>query len=245
MQNSLVTKRTPTALIVLYCLVVILFVAGCGAGDDAFLATAKITQLNIGPGAGDAPAGWTSLHDEVVNPGTSTTPGGTSGGGTTPDPAAPPSTETDPEAPITEADADACAALLASDSTKIRVIHVGETLTLSGKDPIALKITGHQTKVILNINGTESLPGLCLFASGDRSEVAVNLGVKLGAMYYKGRGNQTLATVAIAELGELLKNFTIDLSGNQPKFIVSGAGKHICPTSVLNGNDPSVSCTPN
>ncbi len=252
----------------IYCLVTALvLLSGCEAADQKFMATGSVTNIILNPMSGEG--SWSSLDEEVGDkppvlagfPGSQPPPsnggnaGDTSGGtegstggsdGSTGGTVAPPA-QNSSDTNVSRTEADACSELLGVEPSKVRVIRAGQDLTITGNQPIAIKVTGNQTKISMNILGTagQTLPGLCVYALGNQPDITINLGVALGGLYYKARGNQSRAVVQVSLLASLMKSFTADMSGNLASLVIWGKGKYICPTVSMSGHNPVVNCTQN
>jgi hypothetical protein len=145
----------------------------------------------------------------------------------------------------TQDDIDGCVAEMKTSADQILKINPGDNLSLSGKNPVYIKLTGNHPQVDLNImgDGSVSLPGLCIFVAGNQGSINVNTSIVIKSLYYSGRGNQSAGVINVLQGGSL-PSIAADLAGNMATLLIGGPGSHVCPASSLSGHSPSISCTP-
>ncbi len=129
-----------------------------------------------------------------------------------------------------------------------RVVVVGNkvdrALAITSNTIVAIKITGNQGRMDLNLasHGDLQVKGICVFAAGNQARFNAKLGGTVGKMVYYGRGNRSQGNVTVAA-GGAIESIYVDLAGNQSAFNISGDGDYTCPAGVkLRGNNTSTTC---
>lgn len=138
-----------------------------------------------------------------------------------------------------DADAGACAAVAGLNKDRVKVNGSQKTVTLSPQDAFALKVSGNANQVNLKMSADAPgarLSAICLFLNGNQSHVTMDIGVAVGRIFIKARGNKALVEAAVSKDGGI-ENLQVDASGNQPRIVMRGEGKYPCDQI-----DTSVSC---
>src|SRR5690606_6786327 len=106
---------------------------------------------------------------------------------------------------------------------------------------VALKVTGNKQVAAINVKGSETVKGICIFTTGNQSEVIVNIHVKVQSLLYIGRGNKARTIVTVNKPGQIQTLYG-DISGNLGKLTIQGEGSYPCEKVRLRGNGPVFSC---
>lgn len=143
-----------------------------------------------------------------------------------------------------KSEAKACAEILGVPVTQVHLVSQESDITVQQNGVIAVKLTGNKSRLNLNLAGTAEgakVKGVCLFLAGNQSTADVKVGLEVGTLVYVGRGNQSQGTVTVAEAG-VIQKLAGDLSGNQSRLSITGAGDHPCEKVRTRGNDSSFVC---
>ncbi|WP_141736313.1 hypothetical protein [Oligoflexus tunisiensis] len=137
----------------------------------------------------------------------------------------------------TDADAGDCAANAGINKERVKVSGSQKSITLTPQDAFALKVTGNRN--LVNLKMTADAPGarlsaICLFVTGNQGHVTMDVGVTVGKIFIKARGNQALVEAAVSKDG-VIEDLQVDANGNQPGIVLTGEGTYPC-------NHTSVSC---
>jgi hypothetical protein len=136
-----------------------------------------------------------------------------------------------------DADAGDCAAIAGINKERVKVSGSQKSITLTPQDAFALKVTGNIN--LVNLKMTADAPGarltaICLFLAGNQSHVTMDVGVTIGRIFIKARGNKALVEAAVSKDG-VIENLQVDAKGNQPGIMLTGEGSYPC-------DHASVSC---
>ena len=157
-----------------------------------------------------------------------------------------PPSESDNEASIpSESDIDLCSRHFRVNSTKVKGVNFqnGSSLGVGDGEIMAIKLTGNQTRLDLNLVGNEDqiIRGICVFMAGNRSQLNLNAQIDLGGLVYYGRGNRSTGAINIAE-GHRLTKLYVDLAGANPQLTLSGAGEYPCDPVRLRNKKAEFHC---
>lgn len=138
------------------------------------------------------------------------------------------------------ADAGECAAAAGINKSRVKVSGNQKTLTMVPGDAFALKVTGNQNAVHLKMTG--DIPGarvsaICLFLAGNQSHVTMDIGVSVGKIFIKARGNKALVEGSISKDG-VIENLQVDANGNQPSIVMKGEGTYPCDQAAVSCQKP-------
>ncbi len=123
-----------------------------------------------------------------------------------------------------------CSRWLGVPAKDIHISGSSSDVTLNSFKGMVIKVSGNQNKVQLNLrqdSNSADMGGLCIFTSGNRSQVSVNITGSLGALVIKGSGNQGLIDVRVGS-GSEIQQSSVTLSGNQSKVTIGGEGELGC-----------------
>lgn len=139
-----------------------------------------------------------------------------------------------------DADAGECAAAAGINKTRVKVSGNQKSLTMVPGDAFALKVTGNQN--VVNLKMTGDAPGarvsaICLFLAGNQSHVTMDIGVSVGKIFIKARGNKALVEGAISKDG-VIENLQVDANGNQPSIVLKGEGTYPCDQAAVSCQKP-------
>ncbi|HYX32593.1 MAG TPA: hypothetical protein VE954_05735, partial [Oligoflexus sp.] len=94
-----------------------------------------------------------------------------------------------------DADAGACASIAGVNKDRVKVSGSQKSITLANQDAFALKVTGNQNKVHLKMSSDgpgAKVSAICIFIAGNQNNVTMDIGVSVGKIYIKARGNKAL-----------------------------------------------------
>lgn len=137
----------------------------------------------------------------------------------------------------------ACGKIIGVDQSQI--VHVSgnmNNITIRSTSVLALRITGNQSKVTLDLSKTTgSIPGICVFLAGNQPHIDIDLGVSVGRMLYVARGNQASGSIRMESSGDIKSSF-FDLRGNSPSVMISGASDALCAAASVFGDRGLFTC---
>ncbi len=139
-----------------------------------------------------------------------------------------------------DADAGDCATAAGINKDRVKVSGSQKTLTMTPSDAFALKVTGNQNLVNLKMSGDApgaSVSAICLFLAGNQSHVTMDIGVKVGKIFIKARGNKALVEAAVSKDG-VIQALQVDANGNQPSIIMKGEGSYPCDQAAVTCQKP-------
>jgi hypothetical protein len=132
-------------------------------------------------------------------------------------------------------DAGECAAAAGINKERVKVSGSQKSLTMNPQDAFALKVTGDQNLVHLKMSGDApgaSVSAICLFLAGNQSHVTMDIGVSVGKIFIKARGNKALVEAAVSKDG-VIQNLQVDANGNQPSIVMKGEGTYPCDQAAV------------
>ncbi|HYX36944.1 MAG TPA: hypothetical protein VE954_27885, partial [Oligoflexus sp.] len=134
-----------------------------------------------------------------------------------------------------DADAGACASIAGVNKDRVKVSGSQKSVTLSPSDAFALKVTGNQNQVHLKMSA--DAPGarvsaICIFATGNQSHVTMDIGISVGKIYIKARGNKALVEATVSKSG-VVESMQVDANGNQPSIVMQGEGTYPCDAAAV------------
>lgn len=139
-----------------------------------------------------------------------------------------------------DADAGACASVAGINKDRVKVSGNQKTLTMIPGDAFALKVTGNQNVVNLKMSGDGAgarVSAICLFLAGNQSHVTMDIGVAVGKIFIKARGNKALVEAAVGQDG-VIESLQVDANGNQPSIVMKGEGKYPCDQEAVSCQKP-------
>jgi hypothetical protein len=139
-----------------------------------------------------------------------------------------------------DADAGECAAAAGINKSRVKVSGNQKNLTMVPGDAFALKVTGNMN--VVNLKMTGDAPGarvsaICLFLAGNQSHVTMDIGVSVGKIFIKARGNKALVEGSISKDG-VIENLQVDANGNQPSIVMKGEGTYPCDQASVSCQKP-------
>lgn len=139
-----------------------------------------------------------------------------------------------------DADAGECASAAGINAGRVKVSGSQKNLTMAPGDAFALKVTGNQN--VVNLKMTADAPGarvsaICLFLAGNQSHVTMDIGVTVGKIFIKARGNKALVEGSISKDG-VIENLQVDANGNQPSILMKGEGTYPCDQAAVSCQKP-------
>jgi hypothetical protein len=132
-------------------------------------------------------------------------------------------------------DAGECAAAAGINKDRVKVNGSQKSITINPQDAFALKVTGSQNLVNLKMSADSpgaSVSAICLFLAGNQSHVTMDIGVSVGKIYIKARGNKALVEAAVSKDG-VIQNLQVDANGNQPSIVMKGEGSYPCDQAAV------------
>lgn len=139
-----------------------------------------------------------------------------------------------------DAEAGECAGVAGINKDRVKVSGNQKTLTMVPGDAFALKVTGNQNTVNLKMSGDApgaKVSAICLFLAGNQSHVTMDVGVTVGKIYIKARGNKALVEAAVSKDG-VIQGLQVDANGNQPSIIMKGEGSYPCDQAAVTCQKP-------
>jgi len=123
-----------------------------------------------------------------------------------------------------------CAVSAGIARDRVKVSGSQKSLTLAPQEAFALKVTGNTNQV--NLKMTSETPGariaaICLFVTGNQSHVTMDIGVTVGKIFVKARGNKALVEATVSKDG-VIETLQVDAAGNQPSIVMRGEGSYPC-----------------
>ena len=93
------------------------------------------------------------------------------------------------------------------------------------------KITGNKSTAMFYLAADTVLESACLFLAGNQTSAQIIVDGQLDNLIIIGRGNSVSITV-LANEGSNIGTFSVDFSGNNPKFTSGGTGSYSCPNDI-------------
>jgi hypothetical protein len=141
--------------------------------------------------------------------------------------------------------AAACARHLKGFATRIRVISAGESLTSLNIGPdtaIAVRLTGRQSQLSLNLSGGHPLAGICFVLRGHESFAQFTTASDVKKLVYLAAGDESKGDIQINEAS--LGSSRIEMSGNSPSLSIKGVSASHCSEALLKNKSARIQCTP-
>jgi len=126
-----------------------------------------------------------------------------------------------------QAELKACAKLNGVSVDRVKVTGNKSSASLTSNTVVAIKLSGNQTYLDLNLAGRGSIAGMCIFVTGNQAIASVNTAVRLGNLIYIGRGNRSSGDIEVKASGEV-SNIVADLRGNRASLSIHGEGIYNC-----------------
>lgn len=123
-----------------------------------------------------------------------------------------------------------CAVSAGIARERVKVNGSQKSLTLAPQEAFALKVSGNTNQVKLKMtseNPGARIAAICLFVTGNQSHVTLDIGVSVGKIFVKARGNKALVEATVSKDG-VIENLQVDAAGNQPSIIMRGEGSYPC-----------------
>lgn len=170
----------------------------------------------------------------------------------------PPPTNTPPTGPPTHpptcpphdhphgpADDSTCESLLGEPVNWHVVSGNQSQVDLPVSENFAIRVAGNQSTVNINVESEDGsgIQTLCLRATGNHSQIQVNINTTVQNIHYRATGHSTNASIVVNSGSSVDGLFNTQLFGNQQSLDVSGEGTYACPTQDIRGNGSSVTCS--
>lgn len=126
----------------------------------------------------------------------------------------------------TDTDAKDCAAATGVSAERVKVSGSDKNIALGPQDAFALKVTGNTNTVSLKLASapaTRRLAAVCLFLAGNQNQVNLDIGMVIGQIFIKARGNQAQVVGLVSKEG-VIEQIRVDASGHQPSITWKGEG---------------------
>ncbi len=134
-----------------------------------------------------------------------------------------------------------CGLQYSSSIKRIVVARKNNNIALDANTVLAIRIAGSHNSVNMQTSGSK-IGGFCFVLNGNQP--VLKLLVKeaaVGSIFYRADGNQSSGNIEIAAASSV-DAMAVGLHGNQNELKVSGAGKFVCPTANITGNESSFVC---
>lgn len=133
-----------------------------------------------------------------------------------------------PSTPVVQATDDEVAACAKSAGGKGPVMLVNERddQQVTANSMAVFKVTGNQSTFTLTVKSAvqgAKLKALCLFVTGNKSNVTVDLQASVDHIIYMGRGNQSTVVTRVPA-GATVAKYTGDIKGKGGSFTFKGEG---------------------
>lgn len=141
--------------------------------------------------------------------------------------------------------AAACGRHLKGFATRIRVISAGESLTSLNIGPdtaIAVRLTGRQSQLSLNLSGGHPLAGICFVLRGHESFAQFTTASDVKKLVYLAAGDESKGDIQISNAS--LGSSRIEMSGNSPSLSIKGVSASHCSEALLKNKSARIQCTP-
>jgi hypothetical protein len=147
--------------------------------------------------------------------------------------------------PDTRTVAKACAPAMKNLGKAMTVVTVQESnsaITISPNSVIALKIVGNRTKVVLDLDATTPLLGLCFFLAGHETELQFTTASAVKSLALIETGDQAKAQVTLT--GGSSESLSVDLRGNNPFLAIQGVSADLCAAAEPRKANATFQCQP-
>jgi hypothetical protein len=141
--------------------------------------------------------------------------------------------------------AAACGRHLKGFANRIRVISAGESLTSLNIGPdtaIAVRLTGRQSQLSLNLSGSQPLAGICFVLRGHESFAQFTTASDVKKLVYLAAGDESKGDIQINDAS--LGSSRIEMSGNSPSLSIKGVGASHCSEARLKNKSARIQCSP-
>ncbi|HET9237692.1 MAG TPA: hypothetical protein VFO10_10595 [Oligoflexus sp.] len=141
--------------------------------------------------------------------------------------------------------AAACGRHLKGFATRIRVISAGEALTSLNIGPdtaIAVRLTGRQSQLSLNLGAGHPLAGICFVMRGHESFAQFTTASDVKKLVYLAAGDESKGDIQISEAS--LGSSRIEMSGHSPGLSIKGVSASHCSEALLKNKSARIQCTP-
>ncbi|HET9240140.1 MAG TPA: hypothetical protein VFO10_22950 [Oligoflexus sp.] len=147
--------------------------------------------------------------------------------------------------PDTKAVAKACAPAMKNLGKPMTVVTVQDTdtaITISPNSVVALKIVGDRTKVVLDLDATTPLLGLCFFLAGHETELQFTTASAVQSLALIEAGDQARAQVTLT--GGSSESLSVDLRGHNPSLAIQGVNAELCAAAEPRKANVTFQCRP-
>jgi hypothetical protein len=147
--------------------------------------------------------------------------------------------------PDTKTVAKACAPAMKNLGKAMTVLTVQESnsaITISPNSVLALKIVGDRTKVVLDLDGTLPLFGLCFFMAGHETELEFTTASTVKSLALIETGDQAKARITLT--GGSSESLSVDLRGHSPSLTIQGVNADLCAAAEPRSANATFQCQP-
>lgn len=147
--------------------------------------------------------------------------------------------------PDAKAVAKACAPSMRNLGKPLTVVSVDESNTqinISPNSVIALKLTGDRVKVVLDLDSSTPLAGVCFFLAGHQPELQFSSAASVQALAIVEVGDQANAQINLN--GGSPQTLSVDMRGHDPSLVIQGVDASLCEAAVRKNPNAALSCTP-
>lgn len=141
--------------------------------------------------------------------------------------------------------AAACGRHLKGFATRIRVISAGESLTSLSIGPdtaLAIRLTGRQSQISLNLSGGYPLAGICFVMRGHESSAQFTTASDVKRLVYLAAGDESRGDIQINDA--TLGSSRIEMSGHSPGLSIRGVNASHCSEAQLKNKSARIHCSP-
>ncbi|RYZ54734.1 MAG: hypothetical protein EOP07_15480 [Proteobacteria bacterium] len=138
---------------------------------------------------------------------------------------------------------DLCSKLFRGKAKNIRLVRASDassSLRTGANTVLAVRLSGNQSQLKLNIGGTEKLAGLCIVATGNQPQSDISSSADIGQIVYVARGNKSQAHFAFTSAR--LDSAFVDLRGHAHRVSFKGIGPETCDTIDPDQSQTSIQC---
>jgi hypothetical protein len=154
-----------------------------------------------------------------------------------------------PETPLGSDDAAgiaaACGRHLKGFATRIRVISADEALTSLNIGPdtaLAVRLSGRQSKLSLNLGAGQPLAGICFVMRGHESSAQFTTASDVKKLVYLAAGDESKGDIQIIEAA--LGGSRIELGGHAPGLSLKGVDSSECSEALVKNKSARIECSP-
>jgi hypothetical protein len=141
--------------------------------------------------------------------------------------------------------AAACGRHLKGFATRIRVISADEALTslnISPDTALAVRLSGRQSKLILNLGVGQPLAGICFVMRGHESSAQFTTASDVKKLVYLAAGDESKGDIQISEA--VLGASRIELAGHAPGLSLQGVNASVCSEALVKNKSARIECSP-